>query len=115
MGPASSAWALDRLSQRLAERDPAVLSELFDVFSPGVFAVALRVTRNPHAAEDVTQNVFIWNRSRGRIGSAARRSIRMKATKDRMVTAAKLRPSIFAASRASFRRSRTPGCQFSGV
>jgi RNA polymerase sigma-70 factor (ECF subfamily) len=50
----------------LAERDPAVLSEVYDAFSPSVFAVALRVTGDPHAAEDVTQDVFVdfWRSSR---------------------------------------------------
>jgi RNA polymerase sigma factor (sigma-70 family) len=59
MRPALSPLALQRLAERLAERDPAVLSQVYDAFSPGVLAVALRVTGDSHAAEDITQDVFV--------------------------------------------------------
>jgi RNA polymerase sigma-70 factor (ECF subfamily) len=66
MRPALSPLALHRLSERLAERDPLVVSEIYDACSSGVFAVALRVTGDPHAAEDITQDVFVdlWHSSR---------------------------------------------------
>ncbi|WP_199485182.1 sigma-70 family RNA polymerase sigma factor [Actinomadura craniellae] len=49
---------------RLAAGDERVLGELYDLFGRLVYGVALRVTRNREAAEDVTQEVFtfIWER-----------------------------------------------------
>ena len=66
MRPALSPVALQRLSEQLADRDPRVLSDVYDACSRGVFAVALRVTGDPHAAEDITQDVFVdlWRSSR---------------------------------------------------
>ena len=56
-------------------RDPSVLSDLYDQFGSYVFGLAARVIGDRHAAEDVTQDVFlsIWERpeafepSRGRL------------------------------------------------
>jgi RNA polymerase sigma factor (sigma-70 family) len=47
------------LHRRLMARDPPALAEVYDQFSPAVFGVALRVTSDRSAAEDVTQSVFV--------------------------------------------------------
>jgi RNA polymerase sigma-70 factor (ECF subfamily) len=47
------------LHQRLMAHDGPALAELYDQFSPTVFGVALRVTSDRSAAEDVTQLVFL--------------------------------------------------------
>lgn len=44
---------------RLRQGDEAALAELYDRFSELVFGIAVRVTRNRSAAEDITQAVFI--------------------------------------------------------
>jgi RNA polymerase sigma factor (sigma-70 family) len=52
------------IPQRLAAGDEAALDEVYDRFASLVYALALRVTRSREAAEDVTQDVFIflWER-----------------------------------------------------
>jgi len=70
----SGAWEL-AVRDRLIARDPSVLSDLYDQFGSYVFGLAARVIGDRHAAEDVTQDVFlsIWERpeafepSRGRL------------------------------------------------
>jgi RNA polymerase sigma-70 factor, ECF subfamily len=70
----SGAWEL-AVRDRLIRRDPSVLSDLYDQFGSYVFGLAARVIGDRHAAEDVTQEVFlsIWERpeafepSRGRL------------------------------------------------
>jgi RNA polymerase sigma factor (sigma-70 family) len=53
-----------RLHQRLLTRDIAALAQTYDQFAPTVFGVALRVTNDRQAAEDVTQEVLLdlWRR-----------------------------------------------------
>ena len=60
---ASGAWEV-AVRDRLIARDPAALSELYDQFGSYVFGLAARVIGDRHAAEDVTQEVFlsIWER-----------------------------------------------------
>jgi RNA polymerase sigma factor (sigma-70 family) len=70
----SGTWEL-AVRDRLISRDPSVLSDLYDQFGSYVFGLAARVIGDRHAAEDVTQDVFlsIWERpeafepSRGRL------------------------------------------------
>jgi RNA polymerase sigma factor (sigma-70 family) len=52
------------LHQRLMTRDISALAEAYGQFAPGVCAVALRVTADRHAAEDVTQETLLdlWRR-----------------------------------------------------
>jgi RNA polymerase sigma-70 factor (ECF subfamily) len=71
---ASGEWE-PAVRDRLIARDPSVMSELYDQFGSYVFGLAARVIGDRHAAEDVTQDVFmsIWERpeafepSRGRL------------------------------------------------
>ena len=71
---ASGAWEL-AVRDRLIARDQSVMSDLYDQFGSYVFGLAARVIGDRHAAEDVTQDVFlsIWERpeafepSRGRL------------------------------------------------
>ena len=60
---ASGAWEVV-VRDRLVARDPAALSEVYDQFGSYVFGLAARVIGDRHAAEDVTQEVFlsIWER-----------------------------------------------------
>jgi RNA polymerase sigma-70 factor (ECF subfamily) len=50
--------------RRLAAGDEAALGEVYDAYAALVFGLALRVTRSREAAEDVTQEVFVflWER-----------------------------------------------------
>jgi len=48
------------LIRRLQERDPAALGDLYDQFGAMVYRVALRMVRNVPAAEDLTQETFLW-------------------------------------------------------
>jgi RNA polymerase sigma factor (sigma-70 family) len=60
---ASGAWEL-AVRNRLIARDPSALSDLYDQFGSYVFGLAARVIGDRHAAEDVTQEVFLslWER-----------------------------------------------------
>lgn len=55
----------DQLVLRIARRDQAALSELFDRISGTLMAVAVRILNDKAAAEDVVQDVFleIWNKA----------------------------------------------------
>lgn len=49
----------DTLLQSIRSRRPEAMAEIYDRFSSVVYSVALRVLREPAAAEDVLQDVFI--------------------------------------------------------
>jgi len=53
----------EELCERLVAGDEAALRELYDEFSPLVYGLAARVTRDWAAAEDISQEVFVrvWN------------------------------------------------------
>jgi RNA polymerase sigma factor (sigma-70 family) len=61
--PRSAAWE-QTLRDRLVAGDEAALCELYDQFASFVFGLAVRVTNDQRAAEDVAQEVFIqvWER-----------------------------------------------------
>lgn len=52
--------------ERLVAGDEAALGELYDELSPLVYGLAVRVTRDWAAAEDITQEVFVrvWENPR---------------------------------------------------
>jgi RNA polymerase sigma-70 factor (ECF subfamily) len=58
MGPTISV-AERRLHERMLAGDAGALAELYDQFGSVVFGVALRVTTDRQAAEDITQAVFL--------------------------------------------------------
>lgn len=58
MEPESVFWA-QRLQQRLLAGEKAAFADLYDQFAAVVFGVALRVTSNRQAAEDVSQSLFL--------------------------------------------------------
>jgi len=60
---ASGEWEL-AVRDRLVGRDHNALSDLYDQFGSYVFGLAARVIGDRHAAEDVTQEVFLslWER-----------------------------------------------------
>ncbi len=49
----------EQLMQQMRERRPEALSRLYDQYSSLVYSVAMRVLRDPAAAEDVMQEVFL--------------------------------------------------------
>jgi RNA polymerase sigma factor (sigma-70 family) len=53
-----------RLHERLLGHVISALGEVYDQFAPTIYGVALRVTNDRHAAEDVTQEVMLdlWRR-----------------------------------------------------
>lgn len=53
-----------QLAERLIARDTSALGELYDQAGSLVYAIVLRVARDPGAAENLTQDVFlrVWNR-----------------------------------------------------
>ncbi len=59
----SDAAADEILMRRLRDGDPDAMGELYDRFGRAVFAIALRMVRNPATAEDLVQETFIrvWN------------------------------------------------------
>ena len=54
------------VGERLVAGDEAALGELYEEFSPLVYGLAARVTRDWAAAEDITQEVFVrvWSTHR---------------------------------------------------
>ena len=50
------------LVQRIMDGDETALASLYDHYSPLVYSVALRVLRDPQAAEEVLQDIFfqLW-------------------------------------------------------
>ncbi len=48
------------LHARLLAGDEAALAELYDQFAPMVYGMALRITGDRSAAEDITQEVFVY-------------------------------------------------------
>lgn len=56
---------LAQVLARIAQREPVALRELFDLSKRQLLAVATRVLRDPAAAEDVLQEVFVnvWQRA----------------------------------------------------
>jgi RNA polymerase sigma-70 factor (ECF subfamily) len=53
-----------RLAQRLRDRDPDALSELYALYGPATFGYLVRTLRDRASAEDVQQQVFteVWRR-----------------------------------------------------
>src|SRR4051812_31351452 len=53
------------LAKRLRERDPNVMSDLYDRYGRMVYSLIFRVVRNSAAAEDLVQETFlrVWNRA----------------------------------------------------
>ena len=58
MEPESAEWELG-LHQRLLARQHQAFADLYDQYAAVVFGVAMRVTSNRQAAEDVSQVVFL--------------------------------------------------------
>ena len=109
---ASGAWEL-AVRDRLVARDPSALSDLYDQFGSYVFGLAARVIGDRHAAEDVTQEVFlsIWERpeafepARGPLAHVPRNA---RAPSRRSTSCAARKPAA-GAPRATRRRScRSP-------
>jgi RNA polymerase sigma-70 factor (ECF subfamily) len=65
-----------RLVERIALGDQDALRELYDRFARSVYSVALRITQQPAAAEETTQDVFLqlwrvagrYDAARGAVG-----------------------------------------------
>jgi RNA polymerase sigma-70 factor, ECF subfamily len=63
------------LMQKIAAGDDQALLEVYDLYSPLVYAIAFHVLRNAHAAEDISQEIFLqlwrdpaaYNPQRGRL------------------------------------------------
>ena len=99
--PASSDSLSSDLVDRIAARDSAALAEAYDHCGRTVHAVALRITREPNDAEEVTQDVFqsLWSHAatlQGRdanvlawlVVAARRRAIDLLRKRNRRPTAA---------------------------
>lgn len=54
------------LIERLQNRDPEGLAEVYDRYSPVVYSLFLRITRDQSSAEDLVQELFIriWSHAR---------------------------------------------------
>lgn len=54
------------LAERLKQRDPRAMAELYDRYSRLVYSLILRIVRDSGVAEDLTQETFlrVWNRVR---------------------------------------------------
>ena len=54
------------LVHKLQKRDPDALADAYDRYSPLVYSLILRITRDETAAEDLVQELFmrVWNRAR---------------------------------------------------
>jgi len=65
------------LLNRVGQRDPQAMTQIFDRYAGLVFSIALRVLKDPGQAEDVVQEIFtqIWQRpgafvsSKGSLGA----------------------------------------------
>lgn len=57
--PRPGAWAERVLIERLCRGDEAALGDLYDTYAGFVHGLALRILGDRHAAEDVTQEVFV--------------------------------------------------------
>lgn len=63
------------LIQRIKRRDQAALTELYDMYGQPVYNMAMHVLRNPAAAEEITQDIFLqlwdkpeqWNPEKGQL------------------------------------------------
>jgi RNA polymerase sigma-70 factor, ECF subfamily len=55
------------LAERLRQRDPQALAELYDRYGRAVYSLVLRVVRDTALAEDLVQETFlrVWNRVHG--------------------------------------------------
>ena len=47
------------LMQKMAAGDDQALLEVYDLYSPLVYTIAFHVLRNAHAAEDISQEIFL--------------------------------------------------------
>jgi RNA polymerase sigma-70 factor (ECF subfamily) len=56
-----------QLSNRLMLQDETALAEIYDYYGTFVYGLAVRLTRDTHAAEDVMQDVFtrLWDHAGG--------------------------------------------------
>ena len=70
-----SDWELD-VRERLIAGDDAALGEVYDQFSSLVYGLAYRVIGDSRAAEDVSQDVFVWLWERPAAFDPARGSLR---------------------------------------
>ena len=138
---ATGAWEL-AVRNRLIARDPSALSDLYDQFGSYVFGLAARVIGDRHAAEDVTQEVFLslWERpeafepARGRLrtflGTLAhrravdvvrreearrRRAAREAATRTPIPDVGELAMAIVAAEQVRVEVSRLPSEQRAAI
>lgn len=59
-GAAASRAAETSLAERLRQKQPAALEQLYDEMSGKAFGLAYRVLNEGAAAEDVVQDVFLW-------------------------------------------------------
>jgi RNA polymerase sigma factor (sigma-70 family) len=61
---ATTATEEHRLHRLLLDRNVGALAEVYDGYAPTVYGIALRVTNDRQAAEDVTQDVLLdlWQR-----------------------------------------------------
>ncbi len=64
---AANSADLEQLLVAVAQKDTAAFRRLYDVSSPKLLGIILRITRNRPAAEDVLQDVFarIWQNASG--------------------------------------------------
>jgi RNA polymerase sigma-70 factor (ECF subfamily) len=55
------------LAQRLRQREPAALAELYDRYGRLVYSLIYRIVRDTGVAEDLVQETFlrVWNRAQG--------------------------------------------------
>jgi RNA polymerase sigma-70 factor (ECF subfamily) len=58
-GRGQGSWAERVLVERLSRGDETALADLYDRYAGFVYALALRTLADRHAAEDVTQEVFV--------------------------------------------------------
>lgn len=58
-GSRDAMWVERSVLEGVQRRDPDALAQLFDAAFPYVYNLALRLTGDRHAAEDVTQEVFL--------------------------------------------------------